>query len=84
MKQRASLLVLLFLAVALAGAAHLRTPPAGAPPRVPRHAVEPWMADALPGVGPARRAAATEAIRNRQDAQLPAAARPVAETVFSE
>jgi hypothetical protein len=84
MERRPALVVLLTLALVVGGLAHLRTPPPAAPLRIPRHAVEPWMADALPGIGPARREAAVEAIRTGHDERLPASARPLAATVFSE
>ena len=49
--------------------------PTPVPPRVPAGAVETWMADALPGVGPKRRDAATAAIRDGRVEDVPAAAR---------
>lgn len=42
------------------------------------------MADALPGIGPARRDAATAAIRARAWTELPKASRTLAREVFSE
>ena len=58
-----------------------RQPPP-VPPRVPANEVQPWMADALPGVGPKRREAAAAAIRSGRIEELPPAARAVAAEVF--
>ncbi len=52
------------------------------PPRVAFSAVEPWMADALPGIGPTRRARAVEALRHQRMNDLPAPAHAAAALVF--
>ncbi len=50
--------------------------------RLPAADCLPWMADALPGIGPKRREGATAAIRAGSLVDLPAQARSLAEQVF--
>ncbi|GDY12930.1 hypothetical protein LBMAG53_18080 [Planctomycetota bacterium] len=47
--------------------------PAEAPAKMEPARAEPWMADCLPGIGPARRDAAAEAIRAGGSLPTPAA-----------
>ena len=82
--ERRLVLALSGLAVVLALSGHLRRPPSATPPRIAPEAVEPWMADALPGIGPVHRDSATAAIRARDWAQLPKASRTLAREVFSD
>ena len=84
MSERRLVLALAGLAVVLALSGHLRRPPTATPPKIAPEHVEPWMADALPGVGPVRREAATIAIRERAWTQLPKASRALAHEVFSD
>lgn len=48
--------------------------PAEIPAKMDIVQAEPWMADCLPGIGPARRDAAAEAIRSGQALPVPTAA----------
>jgi hypothetical protein len=82
--ERRVLVLLAGLAVLLGLGGHLRTAPPATPPRIAPEQAELWMADALPGVGPARRAAALEAIHARAWDRLPKPARSLAREVFSE
>jgi len=74
----ASLLLLLVLAVSTWWRS-----PAQESRRVPHEDCKPWMADALPGIGPARRAGAAMAIREGRLEQLPYGARTAARRLFS-
>jgi hypothetical protein len=80
MRGRALLGVGLLAALSLAGA--WRAPRCTVPPRVPAGQAEPWMADSLPGIGPARRDQAARAIRAGDFAALPPAARAPAAEAF--
>ena len=48
--------------------------PAEIPAKMDPAQAEPWMADCLPGIGPARRDAAAEAIRSGRALPVPTAA----------
>jgi hypothetical protein len=70
---------------ALALAWSLAAPPVRtAPQRCATAQAEPWMADCLPGIGPARRVAAAAAIRLRDHSALPRAARPAVADLFAD
>lgn len=75
-------LISVLLALAIWGAVRPRRL-ATAPPLIHAQQAQPWMADALPGVGPKRRDAALEALRAGRFADLPKPARATAELVFS-
>jgi len=80
MTERLALLILLVLLFATVAARRAGSVP---PVPVPIGSCEPWMADALPGVGPATRAAMAEAIRAGDLDTLPRSARSVAQRVFA-
>jgi hypothetical protein len=82
--ERRVLAALAGLALVLGITGHLRRPIQAVPPRIPPERAEPWMADALPGIGPARRDDAAAAIRARDWDRLPAKARAAAREVFAE
>lgn len=76
-------LTLIVLVVALAGWGALRPRRVRLPPaQIPAAQVQPWMVDALPGVGPKRHAAALAAVQAGRFEDLPKAARATAEQVF--
>ena len=70
------------LALALGLACRFVDRPAAPAVRDPAKA-EPWMADALPGVGTKRLDAAVESLRAGRFDELPKQARDTARTVFS-
>lgn len=78
-------IVLLTLIAALAtwGLARPRRPPV-IPPLVSLQHVQPWMVNALPGVGPKHQAAALQAVATQRFDDLPKPARAVARQVFAQ
>lgn len=74
-------LVLVLLLLLLALVAGLRSPP-DEERRLPAAVAEPWMAQALPGIGPKRRQAAAAAIRAWRLDELPATARGLVPQLF--
>ena len=76
-------LVLIVVVLALAGWGTLRPRRVRLPPaQIPAAQAQPWMVEALPGVGPKRHAAALAALRAGRLADLPKAARATAGEVF--
>ena len=79
-RQRTLWLIGLILALGL-WAWWLGSRPLDLPPRIPHHTVEPWMTEALPGIGP--RTAASMAANIRAGLPIkPARAASVAAEVF--
>lgn len=78
---RADSLVLAALVAAL-GLRLVLAPPAPEPALVPAPACEPWMADALPGVGAKRRDATAAAIRAGDVEAVPKQGRESARACF--
>ncbi len=76
--------VTVFLAVVVIGLCSLRSPPTPSEPlRVPVALSEPWMADALPGVGGKTRDAVWRRLQHERPADLPERARVVAGQLFT-
>jgi hypothetical protein len=75
--------ILALLLMSTIGLIPLVRPTRGEPPTLSRKDAEPWMADVLPGIGPARRIAAAEALRAGRFESLPTKARGLAQSLFS-
>lgn len=58
-------------------------PEAAEPPRVPLKDVQPWMVDALPGIGPQRREGAVRKVLINDLSSLPSQSRPLLPEVFT-
>jgi hypothetical protein len=84
LRERRAWLGMILLATAIAGGHHLRWWSANDDRRVAATGVAAWMADALPGIGPATRARLAAAIRNGQWQHLPTSARVIAHQVISD
>ncbi|MDA3961104.1 MAG: hypothetical protein PF961_09960 [Planctomycetota bacterium] len=75
-------LLVLALVLAIVGLAAMRADPSP-DHRLPHNSAEPWMADALPGVGITTKDAVAAQIRAGDPEALPKRARETAKAVFS-
>ncbi len=83
MAHRAPAFALVLVMLVIAGLAWRPAPGANIPPLMPLSDATPWMADALPGVGPKSRDQIATQLRQGNIKEIPTRARATIDRLFS-
>ncbi len=83
MANRAPTFALVLVMLVIAGLAWRPAPGANIPPRLALSDAAPWMADALPGVGPKSRDQVATQLRQGNIKAIPSRARATIDSLFS-